>query len=681
VAELEGTAASPRAFLDRLALRIDHGVLRDGTRVEIDAPEVIARVPGHALVGGLELRAAVDAGRLSFTVDARDLAGGTLARAPSVHVAGDSRALDLAYPMGDLHGTLDVPRTEVPSLARLAEALGPGSIRVKAGTGAIEAHGEASLDDNRASGNARLELRHADVEAGELRFEGSGSAAARVGAVDWEAEGASGVDISAQTDGASVTWRGLRVAGTMAIQAGAAGIDVEERRIVGGRSRLEGTAIEATRGGSKAATIARVTATATADALALADPLRRLRISASVERAGVRDAKALAGLLPEGVELEAREDGSFDASATVEKDGRLAEGSARFHVVGLGVATPKAHATADIDASGAARLDMAAKRVLVRDLDVAITRLLGGTGPAERVDVEGGRIAITARTNGPYDYEHPQLGGLEARLQIADVDLRDARALNRVLPAGNMLAIESGTAHVSAGIEMKATESWGTGRAVIDLAGARVRLHDAHIEGNVVVDARLARIDRETSRAEIQGSHVTMRGVDVWTDGSTRARGWHGDLVVQRGTLLVSDAPALDADVFLTARDARPALALLLSGVPSVVVPWIDMKSLSAGMHLHVEPRMLLVGDFVAGSENVDLRGTYAARDERVGGAFVVERKPFSIGLRVADDGMHLRLFGLHDWYEAQRSAAYGLATGQGGIQPTTTTSGTVPLK
>jgi hypothetical protein len=41
-----------------------------------------------------------------------------------------------------------------------------------------------------------------------------------------------------------------------------------------------------------------------------------------------------------------------------------------------------------------------------------------------------------------------------------------------------------------------------------------------------------------------------------------------------------------------------------------------------------------------------------ANQDRRA--AFVIEKGPFSAGIRFANDGAHLRLFGLRDWFCAQ---------------------------
>jgi hypothetical protein len=47
---------------------------------------------------------------------------------------------------------------------------------------------------------------------------------------------------------------------------------------------------------------------------------------------------------------------------------------------------------------------------------------------------------------------------------------------------------------------------------------------------------------------------------------------------------------------------------------------------------------------------NFAMRGLYASRAERRRAAFIIEKGPFSAGLRVYDDSVRLRLFGLSSW-------------------------------
>jgi hypothetical protein len=46
--------------------------------------------------------------------------------------------------------------------------------------------------------------------------------------------------------------------------------------------------------------------------------------------------------------------------------------------------------------------------------------------------------------------------------------------------------------------------------------------------------------------------------------------------------------------------------------------------------------------------------------DEHTRGAFVVEKGPFSAGLRIDDGGAHVRLFGLDAWLRDEKGLAAG---------------------
>jgi hypothetical protein len=118
----------------------------------------------------------------------------------------------------------------------------------------------------------------------------------------------------------------------------------------------------------------------------------------------------------------------------------------------------------------------------------------------------------------------------------------------------------------------------------------------------------------------------------------------------------------LDGVVSVDARDARPLLAILFgSDFPKILVAITDVPRLVGSARLTVGANQFAILDLDAGGGDVALRGSYAAiGDQRRGG--VVATKCFlSLGLRLDDDGTHLRLFGLDGWMRDQRRAVMKL--------------------
>ena len=65
-----------------------------------------------------------------------------------------------------------------------------------------------------------------------------------------------------------------------------------------------------------------------------------------------------------------------------------------------------------------------------------------------------------------------------------------------------------------------------------------------------------------------------------------------------------------------------------------------------------------MLSDLFASGGNLALRGVYAVHDSDMRAAFVVQKGPFSAGVRLANDGAHLHLFGLNEWFHERRREA-----------------------
>jgi hypothetical protein len=88
--------------------------------------------------------------------------------------------------------------------------------------------------------------------------------------------------------------------------------------------------------------------------------------------------------------------------------------------------------------------------------------------------------------------------------------------------------------------------------------------------------------------------------------------------------------------------------------VPKLVADLAAMPRLSARARLRFAPHEFVLSDVSATGGDVALRGSYALYDEDRRGAFVVEKGPFSLGLRLDNDGASARFFNLDAWLGAQ---------------------------
>jgi hypothetical protein len=101
-------------------------------------------------------------------------------------------------------------------------------------------------------------------------------------------------------------------------------------------------------------------------------------------------------------------------------------------------------------------------------------------------------------------------------------------------------------------------------------------------------------------------------------------------------------------------RDApppRPVLAMAFGdSLPRFVIGLIAMPGLRASARVVASAHQLAMLDLDARGGDVAIRGSYAERDDHRRAAIVARKAFLSVGIRVDDDGVRLRLFRLQRW-------------------------------
>lgn len=120
---------------------------------------------------GAGLSLDVNAGELRARLDVAALDVDQAFHAPTLAVALDSRALDLANPLEDLHGTLDLPEAELKDLREIG---------FDRGAARASAHVEGWRREARLAGEAEVSGKGLAVHAGHARIHGDASAHLRV---------------------------------------------------------------------------------------------------------------------------------------------------------------------------------------------------------------------------------------------------------------------------------------------------------------------------------------------------------------------------------------------------------------------------------------------------------------------------------------------------------------------
>jgi hypothetical protein len=338
----------------------------------------------------------------------------------------------------------------------------------------------------------------------------------------------------------------------------------------------------------------------------------------------------------------------------------VAAGKLAVTARGMGMAGDTLLVAGDVRNDAAVeRWDFDRQTIGVEAAEVAAEHVHGALDrTAKNADFTADRIALNVNA-ASFDLAHPSLRGVDYRLRVGRADLHDARVFNALLPKEEKLfAVESGSAQVSADVALSPSKRTGEGRIHVTLRDAAVRFQKSHFAGQFSVDARVAGFDPDHSALDLAGSRLWMRDVRV-TGASTSTSAWQGDVVLRGGTLRFDPAPAMNGTLTVDARDASPVLAILLGdSLPKFLVGLTDMPRLHGSAQLDLAPGLFVLSALDARGGDIAVRGTYVIRDDHPHGAFVIEKGPFSAGLRVADDGAHLRFFGLEGWLRDETGAA-----------------------
>ncbi len=632
--------------------RIDHGTLTGSLHGEAWRPDKRVRgslgvratdaivTAGHVRGGGdAEIDASV--GSLQFdplrasdvhaavTVSGahggrRESPAEDIVRVSKLVAKADATLVDADQPFESLRASVESPEIEVFDRDSAREALGLGSsVRLATRQARFEASANVVLDGPRGKGDFQVRAPGLAVTYPGRRIDLDLDLKGRAHSNDWKSA-------SLSVDTAALIATHLVV-----------------RDLIGDPDS------------GPAVSVARVAIEATSSKLSLSDPFARGSLIGSIDEGHMISTTALGDLLPAGtVSLASKEGATFSGDVALQVEDHIAHGAASLTAYGLGVAGPKIRVAGDTKVvADVARWD-SRRKTLGGSIAMTIRNAAGGfdehPGPpdfsADRIE---GRVSATS-----FDLASPSMTGVDYGLRIGHAKLVDARAFNAFLPAPAILSVESGHAVLSADIATSGATREAGGRIDLAITDGGIRLHDTHLAGNFGLAVRAHGFDPEKSAIDLEGSRVQMRNVRV-TGATTDTAAWNGDLVLQSGSLALSPAPKLEGDLTLEARDASPLLAILFrDSLPKFVAALVQMPKLTAVAHLAIEPQSFIVSDLFVNGGDISLRGTYVLRHSQLDAAFVVQKGPWSAGLRLDDQGSHVRLFGLDRWYGHQSRAA-----------------------
>ncbi|MGZ3455680.1 MAG: hypothetical protein ACXVEF_39110 [Polyangiales bacterium] len=571
---------------------------------------------------GAELKLRVSNGTLAST----DAPNTPLVHLDAAELAASSPSVDLADPLRDLHASISVPSAEVVSRGLLHAYLPKGSeMQIASSRSRFALRIDVAVVDHLAKGTFDLQSKAFEVRYRDYRLDARVGLGARVHDWRWQTGDLALDDARVDIDGV-----------TMAKAGAPAGMS-----------------------------IARIGLAAKSTHFKLGDPLSQVQLSAFFADARVSDDSTINSFLP--AKAKYRFEGAEAAfAARVElaiRDHVATTGTLRASAASLGVGGEKVHLRGDIElVAEVADWDFHEDTMALRDAHFEMKGVTGRIGqkPGQSPDVSIARLLVATRSPS-FDLGDPTLKRADFRLVVEKAELPDARALTPLLSPNSLLKIDSGDLHVDADVDVRHSQSTATGKIDIALTTAAVQLHETRMSGDFRFVAQLSGFDSEHRVLDLSGTRLEMR--DIAISGATaKTSNWRGDISLPRASLRLGPEMMLDTTVRIDARDARPLLAIVFENdLPKIVLRITDVPHLDASARLVVAPHELGLLDLDARGGNFALRGSYATRNGHRQGGVIVKKAFISVGLKLDDDGAHLRLFRLKSWLRNRNCQANAL--------------------
>jgi hypothetical protein len=221
---------------------------------------------------------------------------------------------------------------------------------------------------------------------------------------------------------------------------------------------------------------------------------------------------------------------------------------------------------------------------------------------------------------------------IDAHARIRGLEAPDARVFQQLLPPDSKIRIVGGALRGNAELALGEVVT-----GVVFVHGDRLAIErdKSTLSGDVVAIAEISGAEADGKILNLDDSRIALRNIAVENAATSS---WNGDLELKNARVTF-DPPSFDSDFVLTADDARPILGMLET--PRVIAGLIEMPRLKLVAHVDADADGLLFRDLRAAGGNVAVRGSYAIQNGDKRGAFIVEKGPFSMGVRIGNEGAH----------------------------------------
>lgn len=604
----------------RLAVKIEEGVLRSGTHVDLLAPHTSLRGEAYRFDGGASLRADVEreggVPTLRFRLESKDFAvsrrshgedGALIVSEPRALVQGDATALALPEFLRDLHFVADFPEANVPDMRTLDGFIPPDTPFHVEGGRAFGAVGiERWTTENRTEVNARLRADDVDATLAKLRLRGR---------------------VEAET-----TFRTRPKDRTLLenVQAVVALRDVSLAPPKSPETPFVRTP--------------ELRVSTHAKTVHLDDPLANLEVEVRMPVASVLDPHLLQAYSLGGSATKITTGRSdFALTSDVAVVDHLAKGTLALTANDFGFAYHDVDVRTDLCVNAHVHdWDWQHGDLELDEARIDLTNIRAGkrgTPPSPL-----GSVTQTA-TSAKFSFARPR-----EELKLATrAQITDARVLGLFLPPDSILDIQSGSVDLTADLDFSKMAPRTTGTVRLDLTQGAIVLRDrTHASGDVHFKG-IIRGEPVDHRFDISGSRLVTRNALV-TNPNSETKAWDMDVVLE-DAILGTRPLQIDTAVALNSKDAREVMAGIVRHAPPMIVRRLtEVPHFEAHARVSAAPSRIVVQNLDAHGGDIAVKGLVGIRREHHRGAFVVKKGFLSGGVRFDDAGAHAKLFGLDKW-------------------------------
>ncbi|MDH5831649.1 hypothetical protein QFW80_14085 [Luteimonas sp. M1R5S18] len=285
-------------------------------------------------------------------------------------------------------------------------------------------------------------------------------------------------------------------------------------------------------------------------------------------------------------------------------------------------------------------------------IDVVIDRfeLAPESAPA-RVDLHGRNLRLDLRSTGRLAEFHERL---DARLRFDDAEVPDLRSYNRYLP-GDSARLLGGQGTASGDLRLDNAGEMIAGRMQVRGQGVRLALGPSRLSGDVMLDSRLSRMERQGPRRyALDALELQLDGVRL--DDGRDGEPWWARVALEQGTLAWREPFEVAGRGRVEMRDVSVLLGLFAERevFPRWIGRLVDSGQARAEGEVRIRGEELVFDRVQASNDRIDLQARLRIDGGTPQGDLYARWGVFGVGVELADGQREMHIVNAREWYDGR---------------------------